>query len=192
MSAIQIIYAVMLGYFLALNLYYLVFLIMGWSQNCLRRRQERLTDYKLIEESEITLPITIILPAYNEEAVVSESVTSIMASKHPEFELIVINDGSTDRTLKILREDFDLEVYKSFPPSPIPTQPIRNVYSSKLYPNLWVIDKENGGKADACNAGVNQARFRYIIMTDGDCVFFEPETLIRTVRLANFDPKTTI
>jgi cellulose synthase/poly-beta-1,6-N-acetylglucosamine synthase-like glycosyltransferase len=187
----EIIYAVLLSYFVTLNVSTLGFIVIAIGENRTRRRQAQYTDLARLEESQATVALSVIVPAYNEEAIIRDTVLSILGSRHPQFEVLVVNDGSTDGTLDVLRESFDLELRDVFYPQPIETKPVRQVYRSRTHANLWVIDKENGGEADACNAGVNIAYHPYFLHTDADCIF-EPDTLIKVVRAINFDPRRTI
>jgi len=190
-EAIQIIYAVLLSYFLVLNLGTVGFVVMAIGENRSRQRQAQYTDLERLTHSEATIALSVIVPAYNEEAVIRDTVLSVLASQHPQFEVIVVNDGSIDSTMDVLHDNFELELRDVFYPEPIYTQRVRGVYRSLRHRNLWVVDKENGGEADACNAGVNIAYYPHILHTDADCVF-EPDTLVRVVRAINFDPRGII
>jgi cellulose synthase/poly-beta-1,6-N-acetylglucosamine synthase-like glycosyltransferase len=190
-TAVWIVYGILLGYFLAMNLTHAGFLLASLRQNRTRSREVRHTDLHRLAASAVTIPVSVIVPAFNEEAVILESVLSILRSAHPEFEVIVVNDGSTDQTLDVLREQFGLDRRDIFRPTPIVTQPVRSVYCSREVPNLLVIDKDNGGEADAVNSGVNYSSYRYVLHTDADCVF-EPDTLLRTIRVVSFDPRRVI
>jgi poly-beta-1,6-N-acetyl-D-glucosamine synthase len=190
-DTVQIVYAVLLSYFLVLNLGTIGFVLMSVGENRLRQRQARYTDLDRLIGSDATIAVSVIVPAYNEDAVIRDTVLSVLGSRHPLFELIVVNDGSTDNTMQVLLDSFQLELRDVFYPQPIKTARVRNVYRSRLHQNMWLVDKDNGGQADACNAGVNIASHQYILHTDADCVF-EPDTLVRVVRAINFDPRRII
>lgn len=98
--------------------------------------------------------IGVVMPAYNEEATIVESVRSMLSLNYPELEVVVINDGSTDTTLDQLIGNFDLEPIDSEIPFEVPTEEIHDVYRSTTYEELLVVDKDNGGKSDALNAGI--------------------------------------
>jgi cellulose synthase/poly-beta-1,6-N-acetylglucosamine synthase-like glycosyltransferase len=116
-------------------------------------------------------PITLIVTAYNEEAVIIPAVYSLLQLEYPEYEILIVNDGSKDRTLEILTEEFDLEEFPYAFRYRIQHKPIKRVFQSKMYPNLRVIDKENGGaKADASNAGINGARYGLFMPLDADTI----------------------
>ncbi len=186
-----VVYGLLLSYFVALNLVHVGFLIVGLAKNRTSSQQVRFTDFEHLSGSGVTIPMSVIVPAYNEELVICESVLSILASEYPEFEVIVVNDGSTDTTLDVLREQFDLDLRDTFGPIPIATEAVRGVYRSRRVPNLLVVDKDNGGEADAVNAGVNYSSYRYVLHTDADCVF-ERDTLLRTIRIVSFDPRRVV
>jgi glycosyltransferase involved in cell wall biosynthesis len=112
--------------------------------------------------SPLTPSISVVLPAYNEEKGIVESVRSLLALRYPDHEVIVVNDGSSDATLARLRQAFELVPIRKALRDSLPTAPIRAVYASRRHPELWVVDKDNGGKADALNYGLNAARHPYI------------------------------
>jgi cellulose synthase/poly-beta-1,6-N-acetylglucosamine synthase-like glycosyltransferase len=136
-------------------------------------------------------PIALLAPAFNEEATVVESVRSLLALHYPNFEIVVVNDGSTDRTLATLIEAFELRPVERNYDLPAACQPIRGVYAGLNQPRLVVVDKVNGGKADALNAGVNLARAPIVCAMDADSLL-EPDALLRAVRPFVDDPERTV
>lgn len=136
-------------------------------------------------------PIALLAPAYNEEPTVVESVRSLLALHYPNFEIVVINDGSKDNTLKVLIEAFDLQPVNRSYDLATPCQPIRGVYAARNQPRLIVVDKVNGGKADALNAGVNLARAPIVCSMDADSLL-EPDALLRVVQPFIEDPDRTV
>lgn len=137
-------------------------------------------------------PIALLSPAYNEALTVAESVRSLLSIRYPEFEIIIINDGSRDETLQVLIDTFSLERTQSRDYELAVThQPIRGLYASKLHPRLLVIDKENGGKADALNAGLNLATAPIVCSMDADSLL-EPDSLLRAVQPFLEDPQRVI
>ena len=119
-------------------------------------------------QSPLTLPVSIIAPAYNEELTISESVKSQLMLEYSLFEVIVVNDGSKDNTLEKLKATFNLHLVPADIEKRIPCQQILGVYRSPDYPALVVLDKLNGGKADALNAGINVSRYPLICAIDAD------------------------
>ncbi|MDO7173261.1 glycosyltransferase family 2 protein [Mariniflexile sp. AS56] len=127
--------------------------------------------------------ISILAPAYNEEANAVENVRSLLTLDYPSFEIIIINDGSKDGTLQKLLDTFDMVLDDSLYHNAIHTEKIRGVYISKqkAYKNLKIVDKENGGKADALNAGINISNNPKICCIDVDCVL-ERDALLKLIK----------
>lgn len=161
------------------NLFYLFQLVVAWW--ALHRKPSILESaeawWKL---SDAALPIAILAPAYNEEVTIVDSVRSLLALHYPNFQVIVINDGSADRTLDELQGAFELEPAAVAFDEAVPHLPIRGIFKSSVQPRLLVVDKENGGKADALNAGINVARAPLFCAVDADSLL-EADSLIRVV-----------
>lgn len=145
-----------------------------------RRNHEILLDQLPQVFSGHELPISVLVPAYNEEATISGSIRSLLQLSYPEFEVIVINDGSKDGTLDALVREFGLEPFPEAYYAQIRTAEVRSVWRSQRHPQLKVIDKANGGKADALNAGINAARYPLFCGIDADSVL-ERDSLQRVV-----------
>ncbi len=170
-----------LVYFLALNSFYALLLVLSipeiWEQTRLAEDE----DFQRLMQSDALPPITILVPAYNEQKTIEASVTAILALHYRNYEVVVVNDGSSDATLEALRHAFDLyEVPRTYPET-IPTKPLRALYRSRARTKLVVIDKENGGKADSLNAAINASRFPLVIAVDADTLI-EPDALLRLTR----------
>lgn len=149
----------------------------------LRRHQAR-TEFGRVDDmlvSAFTPPVSIIVPAYNEEAGIVESIRSMAMLRYPRFEIVVVNDGSTDHTLQWLIEEFDLVEANTPIRSAMSTAPIRRVFQSNLPLDIVVVDKVNGGKTDALNAGTLVARHPYVLFTDADVVF-DGDCLLNAMR----------
>lgn len=141
--------------------------------------------------SDSTPPMSIIIPAYNEGAGIADSVRSMAMIHYPRMEIIVVNDGSKDDTVEQMIEAFDM-VPIDFPFRPaIPTQRIRRIYRSQLPLPVVMVDKENGGKSDAINAGINVSAFPYIMATDADMVL-QDDALLHAARHFVEDRQRTI
>ena len=125
-------------------------------------------------------PVSILVPAYNEEKTIITSVHSFLRLHFPEYEVIVINDGSTDTTMELLIEEFELFINVRPIKMQIPHQEIRGVYLSTKYPNLIVVDKENGGKSDALNCGINISRYPLFCSVDADTML-EYDAIIKSI-----------
>jgi cellulose synthase/poly-beta-1,6-N-acetylglucosamine synthase-like glycosyltransferase len=141
--------------------------------------------------AEAAPPIALLAPAYNEALTIVESVRSLLSLQYPNFEIIVINDGSKDETLEVLRAAYELAPVDRHYELSIAHQPIRGVYRARHQPRLIVIDKENGGKADALNAGINVSRAPIFCSMDADSLL-EPDALLRAVRPFVDDPERTV
>jgi cellulose synthase/poly-beta-1,6-N-acetylglucosamine synthase-like glycosyltransferase len=134
-------------------------------------------------------PVSILVPAYNEEATIAASVQSLLQLSYPEYEVIVVNDGSKDKTLESLQREFRLVPFPEAYWRRLAVKPVRKIYRSTLHHNLRVIDKENGGKADALNAAINASRYPLICGVDADSIL-ERASLQRVVRPILEDPRT--
>lgn len=132
-------------------------------------------------EGDAHKPVSILVPAYNESRSIVESVRSFLRLRFPEFEVIVVSDGSTDDTVAQLREAFALVEQPHIYPERIRTAPVGRVLRSLRHPNLLVVEKENGGKGDALNAGLNLARYPLVCTVDADSLL-EAEALLRASR----------
>ena len=178
-----------LFYFIALHAVYLTtsfFAFGALKRYALRLKSLDLTD---LITSAWAPPITLIAPAYNEEATCVESVRSLLTLEYPDYDILVVNDGSNDRTIARLTEAFNLAEADRVPTAELDSEPVRRVLRSRRHPNLWVIDKENGGKADALNAGLNHCQTPLFCAMDADSLL-EPEALIRIVRPFLEDART--
>jgi cellulose synthase/poly-beta-1,6-N-acetylglucosamine synthase-like glycosyltransferase len=140
---------------------------------------------------DIAPPISLIVPAYNEQINIVESVHSMLALEYPAYEVIVVNDGSKDETLKRLIDAFELVSVRRPFEETLEHEPIRGIYASPRSDRLFVVDKSNGGKADAQNAGINVSRAPIFCVIDGDSIL-EPDALLRAVQPFIEDPERTI
>jgi cellulose synthase/poly-beta-1,6-N-acetylglucosamine synthase-like glycosyltransferase len=174
-------------YFVLLGLVYLTFTLVAWKRLAAHRRGRAYAPLDEIFTSPFTPPVSLILPAFNEEAGIVPSVTSLLDLRYPRHEVIVVNDGSSDGTLERLREAFDLTPVREALRTRIATTPIRAAYVSRRHPNLWVVDKENGGKSDALNAGVNAAAHLLVCAVDADAIL-EQDALLHVVKPFMDDP----
>jgi cellulose synthase/poly-beta-1,6-N-acetylglucosamine synthase-like glycosyltransferase len=172
-----------LAYSVLLLLFYIF--IAAYSIGETRRylRKSSFTDYSLMAVSPHTPSISILAPAYNEGATIIENVRSLLSIHYNKMELIVINDGSKDNSLSRLIDAYELEQVPWLVTQHIATKAVRGVYKSKnpVYHKLTVVDKENGGKADALNVGVNIASNDYIVCIDVDCIL-EQDAMLKLVK----------
>ncbi len=170
-----------LGYTIVLNGFYMLFNILAFFH--LRRYMGRvpIAEFHRVFRSRFFPSISLLVPAYNESVNICESVQSLLMLQYPEYEVVVINDGSTDDTLARLIDRFKLKGNPWALGKIVPCKTIRAVYTSENHPNLFVIDKENGGKADALNAGINVSKHQLFCAIDGDSIL-EKDCLLKIVR----------
>ena len=175
----------------AVNTIYFLLMVLGFF--VLGESTARLTreEQDGLLRSPLTPGVSVLAPAYNESATIRESVKALLKLRYPNFEVIVINDGSRDDTLKILIEEFRLYKSGRLPSNKLTTKAIKGVYESRDPVRLVVIDKENGGKADSLNAGLNVARSQLVAAIDSDSLL-EPDALFHVARPFLEDPVRTI
>jgi cellulose synthase/poly-beta-1,6-N-acetylglucosamine synthase-like glycosyltransferase len=180
----------LLIYFVTLNSLYMLFALVAFVE--LRRHRHSWTarDLDIVVRSPATPGISLIVPAYNEEASIDQSVRSLLLLNYPEYEVVVVNDGSTDGTMRVAIDAFDLVAADVSQEQTLATQPVRARYRSLVNRELLVIDKANGGKADAINAGINAARHALVCVIDADSLL-EEHALTRAV-LPFIEEPTTI
>ena len=165
-------------YFFLINFFYIGLILIS-----LRRLKEFTTIVKsdITVAGDYTKPISIIVPAYNEQETIIDNIQSLLKLEYPEFEVVVVNDGSRDKTLRRIIDFYDLRRVDIEINMQIDCNEIKEVYSSFEMPNLIVVNKENGGKSDALNAGINVSRYPLVCGIDADCVI-EKEALLSIVK----------
>lgn len=171
---------VFIAYFMAINLSYLILNYISAYQ-IVRYMREYRANYLPPGLREYQPPVSIVLPAYNEERSVVSSVRSLLKTSYPEYEIVVVNDGSSDRTREALIEAFGLVPVPEAYRARLATEQVKGVYASPQYPRVRMVDKANGGKADAINAGINCVRYPLFCVIDADSIL-QPESLSRVVR----------
>ena len=178
-----------LAYFVAVNGFYLV--LLGNAALEMRRRvlASRGESRRQVLSSAVAPRISVLAPAHNEAPTIDGSLRALLALEYPDLEIVVVNDGSTDATLDVLRERFDLSPVHTIYRRRVPTEPVRQLYRSRLHANLVVADKDNGGKADALNAGLDMASGELVCAIDADTLI-EPDALLRMVRPFLLDDRT--
>lgn len=171
---------VFLSYFVGLNLVYLALTLVALREVS-RDRGEAITAALPAYSAGLEPGISLIVPAYNEAATIAASVRSMLQLDYPEFEILVVNDGSKDDTLAVLQREFGLQPFPEAYRQTLPTQPVRGLWRSPQAARLRVIDKANGGKADAMNAGINAARHGLVCVVDADSIL-QRDSLRRVVQ----------
>ena len=141
--------------------------------------------------SRLAPPVSIVLPAYNEAAGIVDAIRSMSIVEYPRFEIVIANDGSDDDTLEALIDAFQLELVRIPYRDELTTEPIRAIYRGRSGVDITVVDKENGGRADALNAGINAARNPYVLCTDADVVL-DPDCLVNAMQRVVEDRDRTV
>lgn len=170
-----------LFYFLAICTIYLLLNILSFRNILRYNKKIHFIDLNRIFRLKNYKPISIIVPTYNEEMGIVESVKSLLQLEYPDFQVVVVNDGSQDNTLDKLFTNFGIRQVSFTPFYKLPSKPIGAIYISRDFPNLIVVDKENGGKADAINAGINIAKNPLIAVVDADSLL-ERDCLLKIAR----------
>lgn len=176
-------------YFVVLNTGYLALVVLGSASLAHHRRRVRFAGLDEMYRSPLTRPVSVLIPAYNESAGIVDSVHAMLALRYPQFEVVVIDDGSTDDTFARLRAEFDLVEFPRAVPDDVPTRgAVRSVHVPRTRRDpLVVVRKDNGGKTDSLNVGLNLARHPLVCMVDGDCVL-DPQALLWAAKPFADDP----
>lgn len=186
-DALVLFSAISFVYFLILNSTYLALTALAWKQIGTEVRRRPYLGLEDVFRSPVTPGISVLVPAFNEEAVIVESVRSLLSLRYPTHEVVVSNDGSTDETLDALVRAFDLAPVRLALRDVVTSAPIRATYVSRQHPNLLVIDKENGGRSDALNAALRVATHPYVCVIDADSLL-EEDALLKVAKPILDDP----
>jgi len=179
-------------YYLVCNFAYLAMLAIALKTSAAHQRRLESHHLGWIKQTPLVPPITIIAPAHNEEKSIRVAVRNLLDIDYPEFELLVVNDGSSDRTFEEIREEFRLRAVRAVYVAEAASAAVRGLYRSEVDARLLVIDKEPGGsKADAVNAGLNAATSPYVCVVDSDSLL-ERDALLRIMLPVLADPKRVV
>ena len=170
-----------LVYFLLVNSFYALNLVTAAWEMWRQTHQIRGAGRHTILSSRVAPTISILAPAHNEAPTITESVRSLLTLYYPNLEVVVINDGSKDETVSVLVQNFDLFPVHPIYSQKVHTKAVQALYRSRRHGNLLVVDKENGGKADALNVGINFASGDLVCAIDADTLI-EPDSLLRMIR----------
>lgn len=173
----------MLLYSITLLAFYIFIGIYSIGETKKYLRKNSFTDFNILASSPQAPAVSILAPAYNEGVTIIENVRSLLSIHYNRLELIVINDGSKDDSLQKLINAYDLQQVQHIYQQHIATKPVRGIYKSRnpVYHKLLVVDKENGGKADSLNAGINIASGKYLVCIDADCIL-EQDALLKLIK----------
>lgn len=174
---------VILTYSIVLLLFYLFIAVYSFGETRRYLLKNKFTDYRLLASSAQFPSVSILAPAYNEASTIVENVKSLISLYYSNLEIVIINDGSKDDTLARVMEAYDMEKVDFYVNYKIPTKNVRGVYKSRnpVYKNLLVVDKENGGKADALNVGINTSSHDYVVCIDVDCIL-EQDAILKIMK----------
>ncbi len=173
-------------YFLVLNSTYTLFTFIALRDILKRKSQGSHFRLNQTLTTSFYRPISMIVPAFNEEETIVSSIRSQLALHYPEFEIIIVNDGSQDQTIERLIGAFEFVEVDKPVKLEVPHKPIDTIYLSLLYPNLILINKENGGKFDAINCGINVSSYPLFCVVDADSLL-EYDSLVRAGSLFSQD-----
>ena len=179
-------------YYVVSNFAYLAMLVIALRTTALHIRNLESTRFEWIRTSPLVPPISLLVPAHNEENFICTAVRNLLDLDYPELEVIIINDGSEDKTLQIMQKEFRLRPVRRVYVQQALSAPVRGLYRSEVDERLLVIDKEPAGsKADAVNAGLNAATSPYVCVVDADSVL-ERDALLRIMVPILADPKLVV
>ncbi|MHB9012065.1 MAG: glycosyltransferase family 2 protein [Ignavibacteriaceae bacterium] len=171
----------LLAYSISIGTIYLLLNILSFKRILQYKQKMVYIDLKKIFKFQNYKSISVIVPAFNEENTIVDSIMSLLQLEYPDFQLVIVNDGSTDKTLEKIFNNFSIRQVSFIPFYKLPSKQIKAVYMSHEYPFLVVVDKINGGKADAINAGINIAKNPLITVIDADSIL-ERDCLLKIVR----------
>jgi cellulose synthase/poly-beta-1,6-N-acetylglucosamine synthase-like glycosyltransferase len=155
-------------YSLTINSLYMVLLFFSFKMVARQSRMWRAKNINMLFKRKMLPSVSIVSPAYCEESTIVESINSLLNLKYPDYDLIVVNDGSSDKTLQTVIDYYQLKRHDVEYKEEIQTMRVNGIYKNKSIPKLILVDKENGGKADSLNAGMNVASKTYVCGIDAD------------------------
>lgn len=180
-----------LCYFILLSIGYIFLLITAFPDIIHKFNEMEWGDLDKLVNNKILPPISIIVPVYNMPDLVMEAIYSLINSRYPNIEILVVNDGSTDDTLQRLIKKFDLLPTMPVVHQKIKTAKVKTHYISKIHDNLVVIDKEHSGTGDTLNVGINASHSPIFASLDADTVI-EPEAIGRMIFNMLYYPHTIV
>lgn len=172
-----------LGYAILIMSSYLMLAYLSTKELRSYLKKNSFVDYDVLLTSEFAPKLSLIAPAYNEGFTIEENVKSLLSLNYNNYEVIVVNDGSKDNSMEILIQTYDLVLTELDIHQKIETKKIRGLYVSRnaAFKKLIVVDKENGGKADALNVGLNIAHNPYVVCIDVDCIL-DKDSLLKLAK----------
>ncbi len=190
-AAVRVFEIIIIGYFVLYNTINLFLLFVAWIRVRFFLRIKAIGSLESLYRSSSTPAVTIVVPAYNEQETIVESIRALTHLYYPRYEIVVVNDGSSDDTLEELKAAFAFSRRNLGYESVVPTSPIRDSYDAPTTGDLTrlvLLDKENGGKADALNAGLNAALAPFVCCIDADSILGR-DSLLEVMRPMVEDPE---
>jgi cellulose synthase/poly-beta-1,6-N-acetylglucosamine synthase-like glycosyltransferase len=182
---------VVVSYFVVGNGVYTLLMGISLAKVWLRSRALPFQGLDVARQSRAMPPVTIIVPAWNEQNIIVESLQAILRTDYPQLEVMVVDDGSSDRTLARLTSAFGLKRIRLIYRAALPTRAAEEFYRAPEIPNLLVVRKDHGGKPDALNVGINLCRTPYFCTLDADSVL-DPDALLRLMQDIVRSPVDTV
>ncbi|MEL1252252.1 glycosyltransferase [Flavobacterium sp. DGU38] len=172
-----------LGYAILIMSSYLILAYLSMKELRSYLRKNSFVDYEVLLTSEFAPKLSLIAPAYNEGFTIEENVKSLLSLNYNNYQVIVVNDGSKDNSMEILIKIYDLVLTELDIHAKIETKKVKGIYASRnsAFKKLIVVDKENGGKADALNVGLNIAQNPYVVCIDVDCIL-DKDSLLKLAK----------
>ncbi|MBB4802735.1 cellulose synthase/poly-beta-1,6-N-acetylglucosamine synthase-like glycosyltransferase [Flavobacterium nitrogenifigens] len=172
-----------LGYAILIMSSYLILAYLSQKELRGYLKKNSFVDYEVLLTSEFAPKLSLIAPAYNEGFTIEENVKSLLSLNYNNYQVIVVNDGSKDNSMEILVKTYDLVLTDLDIHPKIETKKIKGIYTSRnaAFKKLIVVDKENGGKADALNVGLNIAQNPYVVCIDVDCIL-DKDSLLKLAK----------
>lgn len=172
-----------LGYAILIMSSYLILAYLSMKELRSYLKKNSFVDYEVLLTSEFAPKLSLIAPAYNEGFTIEENVKSLLSLNYNNYQVIVVNDGSKDNSMEILIKTYDLVLTELDILAKVETKKIKGIYTSRnaAFKKLIVVDKENGGKADALNVGLNIAQNPYVVCIDVDCIL-DKDSLLKLAK----------
>ena len=186
-------FIIFFSYFVVLTVYYLILALIGLLETGRRMEESRNEDYPFFYSSSFAIPVSIVIPAHNEEEWIRDCVMSVLNLDYPKFEVIIVDDFSSDATPKILNDMLGLFPVESLYTKHYKDGKVEAILKSSKYPNVKVMRKSASSlkKAGTVNAGLNIARYEYVCALDADTIL-EPDALLKVMAQVQKDPEHII
>ena len=178
-----------LWYFGSINIVYLILLVFASFKIVARKKESSIEDYTAVLRSNSLPEISFLIPAHNESENIISTINNILAVSYRYKKVIIINDGSTDSTVEVLKNAFQFVSIPMLYSEILPTQKVKSIYCSKLHPEMILIDKDHGKKFDTLNAGINACQTPFFIVIDAD-TFLDDQAFELLIRPILTDPTT--